>query len=274
MPKLQGILGKKTSTALRERLLRELGVDDRVAFRAAGGPGAGSFLLPPGPDTPSMPDAHFVVEVQGRLRLSVCPEGATCKHICHTTGRPCGALLDRWGKHARSCGVGGSRDARHDGLRDYIAKNHSNVTGIVANTEQRVPAWDRVTAAGELEEARLDVATRDAITGRTVYVDVTVTCEHSKTAAKQQARARNDGVAAQSAVQKKRSRYPPAGGELIPMAFEANGRPSDETIEFVRSYGHGLEKSERSAVVSRMWQDLNTILHVGNAEMILSAVGR
>ena len=51
-------------------------------------------------------------------------------------------------------GVGGSRDARHNALRDYIAKNHKSVTGMAANTEQRVPAWDRIAVTGELEEAR------------------------------------------------------------------------------------------------------------------------
>ena len=69
--------------------------------------------------------------------------------------------------------------ARHTALRDFTASFHPKVTGYVANTEQRVTAWDRVNPRmGLLEEARLDVATQDAVSGRTIYVDASVTCAH------------------------------------------------------------------------------------------------
>jgi hypothetical protein len=79
-------------------------------------------------------------------------------------------------------------------------------------------------------------------------------------------------------VDKKRLRYP-AGipgvpGDLVPLVLEANGRPCDETIAFVRNYGHGLGPEERSQVISMTWRRASRLLQFGNAEMILSAVGK
>ena len=138
--------------------------------------------------------------------------------------------------------------ARHNGLRDFTASFHPKVTGYVAHTEQRVTAWDRVNPRTHLlEEARLDVATRDAVSGRTIFVDASVTCAHSGYEPRQRARAGKDGVAA--AVRKKRQRYPPSGGELVPLVFEAGGRPAEETVAFVRSWAVELEDAERSKVI-------------------------
>ena len=111
----------------------------------------------------------------------------------------------------------------------------------MTHTEQRVVAWDRINPrTGQLEEARLDFATRDALTGRSVFADVTVTCAYSGYEPCQRARARKDGLAAVNAVAKKRDRYPPSGGELIPLAWEDGGRPAEETVTYVRSWGHGF----------------------------------
>ena len=67
---------------------------------------------------------------------------------------------------------------------------------VVANTVQRVTAWDQVNPrTGALEEARLDVATRDAVSGRTIFVDASVTCAHSGYEPRQRAWAGKDGVA-------------------------------------------------------------------------------
>ena len=145
---------------------------------------------------------------------------------------------------------------------------------MVAQTEQRVVAWDRVNPrTGLLEEARLDVATRDALTGRLVFVDVTVTCAYSGYEPRQRARARKDGLAVVTAVNGKRRRYPPSGGELIPMAWEDGGRPAEETVTYVRSWAHSFPPGERSEVIRYAWQQLSCLLQTGNAEMILSAVG-
>ena len=53
-------------------------------------------------------------------------------------------------------------------------------------------------------------------------------------------------MAAADAVRGKRSRYPPAGGNLVLLVFEAGGRPAEETVAYVRSLGGGLDDSERA----------------------------
>ena len=60
---------------------------------------------------------------------------------------------------------------------------------------------------------------------------------------------------------------------MIPAAFEALGRPSEEMVAYVRTWGHDFEPAERTQVVRYAWQQLSTLLQVGNAEMILSALG-
>ena len=120
-------------------------------------------------------------------------------------------------------------------------------------------------------EARPDVATRDPPTAAAIYVDWSVTCEHSDNAPRRQARARTDGLAAAQAVDKKRARYPPAGGELIPAVLESGGRPADELVAFVRSYGRDLPEVERSSLIATAWRQFQRCLATGNAEMLLSA---
>ena len=200
-------------------------------LRSAGGPGAGGFLQPPVlfEDAPVkvMPDQHFCLMLRDRLLLGLCPPGATCQHR-RVDGTLCGEALDSRGKHALKCEVGGARTARHDAMRDFTAEFHPKVCGYVAVKEQRVSAWDRVNPrTGLLEEAKLDVATRDAASGRKIYVDTMVTCAHSGyDEPRQQAHAGKDGVAAADGVRGKRLRYPPAGGELVPLVFKpAAARP-------------------------------------------------
>ena len=273
-PKLQGTWGKARSAATRAKLLRELGEDDRLALRGAGGTGAGSFVLPSEEGDPNMPDKHFITSVKLRLRCDVCPQGAVCQHR-RQDGTICGAPLDRRGWHARCCGVGQSRTARHDRMRDWHAKLHTSLTGFAATTEQLVPAWDRVNRrTGLLEAAKLDVATTDPSTGRPVFVDWSITCEYSEYAPRRQARSNNDGAAAAAMVREKRDRYPPSGGDLAPLVFETLGRPSDEAAEFIRAYGQNLGEAERGEVLARVWRQLSRHLQRGNAEMVLSAIGQ
>ena len=75
------------------------------------------------------------------------------------------------------------------------------------------------------------------------------------------------------AVRGKRRRYPPSGGELVPLVFEAGGRPADETVAFVRSWAVDLDDAERSKVMRFAWHQYSSVLQSGNAEMILSATG-
>ena len=116
---------------------------------------------------------------------------------------------------------------------------HTKVTGYVALREQRVVAWDRVNPrSGVLEEAVLDVSTRDAASGRPIYVDTMVTCAHCDYAPRQQGRANRDGVAAEDAVRVKRRRYPPEGGSSSPLSSRAvagrRRRPSPTSVPLGR----------------------------------------
>ena len=85
------------------------------------------------------------------------------------------------------------------------------------------------------------------------------------------ARSNNDGVVVSQAVYKKHERYPPSGGELVPAVLESGGRPCDELVSFVRSYGQGLAPADRSLAISTAWRQISRTLAVGNAEMLLSA---
>ena len=138
----------------------------------------------------------------------------------------------------------------------------------------RVVAWDRLhPRTGQLDETRIDVAARDAAGGRKIFVDACVTCAYTGHQPSQLARAGRDGVAAADAVRGKRRRYPPSGGELVPLIFEAGDRPAEETVAFVRSWGLEMDAADRAKVIRYAWQQLSTLLQVGNAEMILSAMG-
>jgi hypothetical protein len=272
-PKMQGEWGKAVSTHNRNLLLQEVNEDGRLALRGCGGTGASTWLLPRQEGDPIIPDAHYAASLKMRFGLDVCAPGALCQHKKKSDGSLCNQLLDAKGWHARKCGTGSSRDARHNAMRDWHAPKHTELTGYAATTEKRVPAWDRFDArTGELEEARLDVATRDATTGNPIFVDWSITCEHSNYEPRRRARSNKDGLAATQMVSEKRSRYPPDHGELAPLVFESGGRPSDEAVAFIRGYGHGLAPAEKTDALSTVWRHLSRTLQTGNAEMLLSAI--
>ena len=126
---------------------------------------------------------------------------------------------------------------------------------------------------GKLEEAKLDVSTRDAVTGQLIHVDWSVACEHSTYDPRRRARSNKDGLAAANRVDEKRTRYPPSGGEPVPAVPGSGGRPCDKLVILVKSYGKGLSVSDRSEVIGGMWRGISRTLQLGNAEMVLGAVG-
>ena len=172
--------------------------------------------------------------------------------------------------------------ARHNRIRDWVAPTCTECSGLPASTEQRVPQWDLVDPeTGDVEEAILDVATSDVGTGAPLYVDVVVKCAFSTDPAVLRRRARRAGCAASDGAAAKRRRYAAAGASLVPFALEAGGRPSDEAAAFVRLMGsvytvnHQIEDGVPApSPTGRLWQELSTLVHLGNAELILSAIGR
>ena len=128
--------------------------------------------------------------------------------------------------------------ARHNSLRDFTASFHPKVSGYVSNTEQRVTAWDRVNPrTGLLEEARLDVATRVAGSGRTVYVDANVTCAHSGYEPRQRARAGKDGVAVLTLFGKSACATHPRGANLFHLSSKLG---ADQLRRLWHSFAIGL----------------------------------
>ena len=72
-----------------------------------------------------------------------------------------------------------------------------------------------------------------------------------------------------------------AGAALVPFALEAGGRPSDEAASFVRLCGSVYTQTHKDedgnaapSPTGRLWQELSTLLQLGNAELLLSALGR
>ena len=225
-----------------------------------------------------MPNEHFQVSVRDRLLLPLFPEGATCLHRAGT-GRVCGEALDRRGHHARKCCVGGALLARHNRLRDWSASAWTNAFTVPTSTEQHVPAWDlqvldEDTGEVRVEKAILDVATSDPTTGAPLWFDITVTCAHSDNAELLRSRVKRDGRAASDAAANKRRRYAAAGASLVPVAFEDGGRPSEDAVALIRRCGAAQEGDEGDGCsTARLWQQVSTILQLGNAEMVLTAKG-
>ena len=289
MAKMQSLLAKQVAAKQRDKLLSEFvaaGTEESIAaaadVRSFGGPGAGAFLLPQPPDSKAkaFPDQHLKVILRDRLLLPVCPPGSTCHHR-KADGTLCGALLDARGKHAVKCKAQGLNEQRHNNMRDWEADAWKECTCMPTSTEQHVPRWDvtRIdpqTGQPYVEEARLDVASSDPSTGAPIFMDTVVYCCHTADRSRLLSRARHDGKAAADAAAAKRRRYPDAGTSLIPLPFEAGGRPGTDTVNFVRrcsamySESHGGDKS----VYSRLWHDASATLQIANAELIISAVGK
>ena len=278
MPKMQSLLAKQVAARQKQELMDSLGDAEAADVNSNGGPGAGAYLLPTPHDAevPAQPDSHFRVNLRDRLLMSVCPAGATCRHR-RSDGTLCGAPLDSRGKHAIKCVVQGLKIKQHHTLRDWGAKTWKDCSGMPTQTEQHVPAWDRINPqSGRLEEAVLDIASADPATGGPLFFDVCVYTAHSDNASLLQSRARHPGKAAADAASDKRRRYAQAGASLQPLPLEAGGRPGEDFISFVRRCGSMWEANHpgEASPIPRLWYEASSLLRVANAELILSAVGK
>ena len=96
---------------------------------------------------------------------------------------------------------------------------------------------------------------------------------YSTNPARLHSHANKDGVAAAQAVNGKHGRYLAEEGALVALAFETGGRPSEETINFFKSW-HTSSLGDSTAVpLVNLWQHCSVVLQLGNAEQLLSALG-
>ena len=134
---------------------------------------------------------------------------------------------------------------------------------------------DANTGETKVEQAILDVATSDPVSGKSLWFDTTVVVAHSDNAGLLTSRVRKDGRAAGDAAADKRRRYAAAGAALIPLAFEDGGRPSEDAVAWVRRCGAALPPSEAAlGGPALLWQQVSTLLQLGNAELVLTARGK
>ena len=275
----QKLYGATVQGSIRKKLLAQLGADDQVDVRSAGGQG-GAFLLPPSQPSHLMPDDHFVVASRLRLRVPYAAHlgqagpglAPQCCHRYVQSQTQCNGVLDGRGLHGLLCKGGGGVDGRHNAIRDWLAALIRQLTGQAAPVEQLVPKWDRVVrvdGTDTLEHARLDVVFNNCH-GQRVYLDVVVPTAGSTNPETVRSRAAKDGAAAARAADGKRVRYP--GPDLVPFAVEALGRPGRDAAAFLRSLAPS-EPEARSAVLGAAWQSLSVVLQMGNAELLLSASG-
>ena len=278
-PRRQKLYSSVAQGAARKKLLAQLGSDDQIDFRSAGGRG-GAFLLPPSEPDHLMPDDHFVVATRLRLRvphaghLGRRPPGLAqqCGHRYVQTQRQCNGVLDSRGMHGLVCNVGGGVERRHNRIRDWLAGLIRSLTGQTVVTEQFVSKWDRVVrvdGTDTIERARLDVVFTNHH-GQRVHLDVVVPTAGTTNPEMARARARKDGAAAARAADGKRVRYP--GPDLVPFAVEALGRPGRDAVSFLRTLAPA-DPEQRSVVLGAAWQALSATLQTENAELLLSAAG-
>jgi len=280
--KQQRAYAKQADQCVLDEALSTWGEDDAADLRSAGGKGAGAFLLPPTEARHVMSDLHYLVAVQRRLRCRhpghtqpTTTPATHCQHRAAQGGALCGKESDPRGHHAETCNTGGLVDARHNDIRDWLGSADGKkglipeTTGRSALTEQHVPHWDRVDEeTGEVEHARLDVATTDA-EGRRVYLDITIVDAATvNPEQRRRRRANHDGAAAARAEDTKRLRYP--GPALVPFAVEALGRPGENAVNHLRSLAP-VDPRARSKWLGSAWQTLSVLVQTGNARLLLTA---
>jgi hypothetical protein len=264
--KMQRNIASSVVRSAYTALLTELSEEDVIDFRSAGGVMAGSWLLPPSSDEHVMPNEHFKICLQDRLRVRSVPEGQVkyCKHRAVESGTLCGTCLDARGHHARTCKAGGDVVRGHNKVRDLLAKWIESVTGRRVWTKQYEPRWDQHDTHGKLVRARLDVIFFDR-QGRKTFIDVEICDASTVNAAERRARASKDGVAARKGEAGKHRRYP--GPDLMPFVVEALGRPGASAVALMKTIAAGDAEALREGR-----QTLSVAVQMRNAELLLSAL--
>ncbi|CAK0862968.1 unnamed protein product, partial [Prorocentrum cordatum] len=262
------------------------GLDRRERGRllSAGGPGAGAFtMLPTKPEHRMAPELYRI-SLRRRLLMAGARllRGLEPQTHCRNTsqgGVLCGAVLDTDQHHALACETGGRRVARHDRIRDLLARWLARRVPAWVQKEQTVPQWQRTRRAvvDGVETARVETAVLDVVWARqgcTRAVDVVDVSPDSTDEREARARAAKAGLAAEDAARDKARRYPPGPTTplLIPFAIETGGRVGSSARQLILDH---LDRSDGEAGASAdavaFWQELSAVLQAAVAEQLLSA---
>ncbi|CAK0846385.1 unnamed protein product [Prorocentrum cordatum] len=262
------------------------GLDHRERGRllSAGGPGAGAFtMLPTKPEHRMAPELYRI-SLGRRLLMTGARllRGLEPQTHCRNTSREgvlCGAVLDTDQHHALACETGGRRVARHDRIRDLLARWLARRVPAWVQKEQTVPQWQRTRRAvvDGVETARVETAVLDVVWARqgcARAVDVVVVSPDSTDEREARARAAKAGLAAEDAARDKARRCPPGPTTplLIPFAIETGGRVGSSARQLIQDH---LDRSDGEAGASAdavaFWQELSAVLQTAVAEQLLSA---
>ena len=169
------------------------------------------------------------------------------------------------GRHACACKKGGRPTARHDDVKNILAKWMNTELGINCLTEQRVTAWDRVRPHGagehDIEHAILDIVYTDH-TGRQISIDVSVIdgAENTQTGFDKALKRREWD---------KHLRYP--GPNLRAFVIDCRGRWGDEARGWLRSILQNVPQTERQGLIRSIRHTISASIQHSVADQIIAA---
>ena len=106
------------------QLRSEYGLGSRHLARlnSASGAVAGKWLDAfPSSWWPAFSDESFIMALRFRSGIPVVASGRTCSHAkCNDKDVFCGTVLDVWGDHCVTCGIGGHLFTRHGALNNVL----------------------------------------------------------------------------------------------------------------------------------------------------------
>ena len=174
------------------------------------------------------------------------------------------------GIHAMSCNIGPGWITRHTNIcRAWLSLLRDRLGEWAVGEEQYIEAWNKMKRDGSIEHAKLDLVVQVPWRGR-VALDISVTEAATATNLGGSSRPPRPGAAAKTREREKHTRYPPLAStpELIPIVYEAGGRPGREAGAFLCTMV--ASDDDRAMVLEDLRQRVAVALQRGNAALLLS----
>ena len=169
-----------------------------------------------------------------------------------------------------SCNVGPGWITRHTNVcRAWRSLLRDHLGEWAVAEKQYIEAWSKTKPAGSAEHAKLDFVIQVPWRGR-LALDISVTEAAAATNLGGSSRPPRPGAAAKTREREKHVRYPSQASapELIPIVYEAGGRPGREAEAFLRAMV--ANDDDRAIVLEDLHQRVAVALR-GNAALLLSA---